>query len=316
MKIIFMGTPEFAVKTLEKCIEHHDVIGVFTQPDKPKGRGNKLTPSEVKVVALNHDIPVYQPEKIRKDTWPDQIRAMKPDVIVVVAYGQILSQEILDIPQYGCINVHASLLPKYRGAAPINWAIANGETVSGVTTMQMDKGLDTGDMLLTCEVPIDNQMTAQELHDILASEGAALLTETLRKIEDGTIVKTKQDDASSCYASMLSKESSRIDWNLSAVEIHNRVRGFNPWPIAHTTYDQQMLKIYRSTPFVVDDLSFNFNAEEFTAGCVVFIDKSGIYVLTGKGILRIDELQLGSNKRMLSQAFLLGNTISIGTKLL
>ncbi len=317
MKILFMGTPDFAVNTLKACIDAHDVVAVFTQPDKPKGRGNKLTPPPIKVVAENHQIPVLQPEKIRKGEWPDTIRAYAPDVIVVVAYGQLLSQEILDIPKYGCINVHASLLPKYRGAAPINWAIARGETVTGVTTMLMDAGLDTGDMLLKTEVAISKDMDAQQLHDALALAGSSLLIRTLEQIEAGTIKKEKQDDSASCYASMMRKETSVIDWRMTSVEIRNRVRAFNPWPIAHTKLIELPLKVFEVTVIELDEDSEWQRQVDSTVkvGTIVHIDKIGIYVKTSDGFIRIDTLQWGSHKRMSTQAFLLGNDVETSIEL-
>ena len=316
MRVVFMGTPEFAVQTLEQCILHHEVVAVFTQPDKPKGRGNKLTPSEVKVVAEKHAIPVLQPTKIRKDDWPEQIRKLQPDVIVVVAYGQILSQEILDIPRYGCINVHASLLPKYRGAAPINWAIANGEIESGVTTMQMDAGIDTGDMLLRSKVEITPNMIAQDLHDILAKEGADLLVQTLKALELHDLFPEKQNDALACFAPMLGKEIAKVDWSMSATQISDRIRGFNPWPVAHTTLHDTVLKLYRAMAVQEDEADKQkLDFQSFIPGQIVGKDKKSLYVKTGSGILKIEELQLGSNKRMTAQAFLLGNSVEIGEQL-
>lgn len=312
MKIVFMGTPEFAVQTLKACLANHEVVAVFTQPDKPKGRGNKLTPPPIKTVAEDNRIPVHQPVKIRLGEWPELIRALKPDVIIVVAYGQMLSQEILDIPKYGCINVHASLLPAYRGAAPINWAIADGNKKTGVTTMMMDAGLDTGDMLLKSEVAITENMTAGDLHDVLAEKGASLLIETLAAIEAESIAFEKQGDSQTRYASMLNKELAKIDWTMDANAIRNRIRGFNPWPIAHTTLEEIPLKIFSAS--VIRDEAFIPN--EWAPGKVFKIDKSGIYVTTGNGLLKIDELQWGSGKRMLSQAFLLGHDITLGTTLI
>ena len=308
MKVVFMGTPEFAVDTLKACISAHEVVAVFTQPDKPKGRGNKMTPPPVKVIAEENGIPVHQPDRIRKGEWPEIIRQYAPDVIVVVAYGQLLSKEILDIPRLGCINNHASLLPKYRGAAPINWAIAEGETVSGVTTMLMDEGLDTGDMLLKYEVEITSEMDAQVLHDILKVKGAELLIQTLEGLEAGTIIPEKQGDSDSRYASLLSKDLTTVDWTMNAKQIHNRIRGFNPWPVAHTKLEQQTLKIFKAT--VMDELKVEI--DNALPGTVVKVDKAGIYVMTGDGTLRIDELQWGSGKRMTTQAFLLGHVISVG----
>jgi methionyl-tRNA formyltransferase len=309
MKIVFMGTPDFAVQTLEKCIEHHEVVGVFTQPDKPKGRGKKVSPTPVKITAEEHGINVFQPDKIRKSDWVELIKDLNPDVIVVVAFGQILTQEILDVPKYGCINVHASLLPKYRGAAPINWAIANGEKITGITTMQMDAGIDTGDMLLKSCIEIKEDMNAGELHDQLATIGADLLVDTLKALEKGELVPVKQNSEESSYASMLNKEMASIDWNMSAVMISNRIRGFNPWPVAHTKYKNETLKIFRAKPieeFPVDDSNNK-------AGKVLSNDKTGISVMTGNGVLLIEELQLGSLKRMSAHAFLLGHEIEIGT---
>ena len=314
MKILFMGTPDFAVKTLQACIEAHEVVAVFTQPDKPKGRGNKLTPPPIKVVAETHHIPVLQPDKIRKGEWPETIRSYAPDVIVVVAYGQLLSQEILDIPKYGSINVHASLLPKYRGAAPINWAIANGETITGVTTMMMDAGLDTGDMLLKTEVAITDDMNAQMLHDALAEAGSSLLIQTLEHIEAGTLIREKQDDSASCYAPMMNKEISKIDWQMTSTEIRNRIRAFNPWPIAHTTLGDVPLKVFEASTIALAEAS-EWQNSQASVGTIVHIDKIGIYVKTGDGYLRIDVLQWGSHKRMSTQAFLLGNDVVIGTEL-
>lgn len=314
MKILFMGTPDFAVMTLQACIESHEVVAVFTQPDKPKGRGNLVTPPPIKVVAERHQIPVLQPDKIRKGEWPDKIRAYAPDVIVVVAYGQLLSQEILDIPKYGSINVHASLLPKYRGAAPINWAIANGETITGVTTMMMDAGLDTGDMLLKTEVAITDDMNAQMLHDALAQAGSSLLIKTLKQIEAGTLIREKQNDSASCYAPMMNKEISKIDWQMTSTEIRNRIRAFNPWPIAHTTLGDIPLKVFEASIIALDEAS-DWQSSQARVGVIVHIDKNGIYVKTGDGYIRIDVLQWGSHKRMSTQAFLLGNDVAIGTEL-
>lgn len=310
MKVIFMGTPEFAVGTLIKCIEKHEVLGVFTQPDKPKGRGNKLTPPPVKVIAEQYGIPVFQPDRLRKAPWPDEIRRLNPDVIVVVAYGQLLTQEVLDIPKFGCINVHASLLPKYRGAAPINWAIANGEAITGVTTQMMNAGLDTGDMLKKWSVPINDDMNAGTLHDILAVAGADLLIETLEGLENGTLVPEAQNDADSCYAAKLNKEIAKIDWNMPAVAIRNRINGFNPWPVAHTMLMDQTFKVF-SAIMVPDDT--HSQTEQFSSGDVVKTDKKGIYVKTGDGLLMLQEVQWGSGKRMSASAFLLGNPLSAGT---
>ena len=300
-----MGTPDFAVDTLEQLVKHHEVIGVFTQPDKPKGRGKKMAFPPVKECALKYDLPVYQPDKIRLGEWPETIRSLHPDIVVVVAYGQLLSQEILDIPRYGCINVHASLLPKYRGAAPINWAIVEGETLTGVTTMQMAAGLDTGDMLLKKEVSVDRK-NAGELTTELAAVGAELLIETLDKIVNNEIVPEVQDDSLSTYAKMLNKNLALIDWTESASKIEMKIRGFNPWPVAHTKYNDETLKIF-SAEVIQDD-----GYDKATEGEIIQFDKKSIWVKTGDGVLSILELQLGSNKRMSTQAFLLGNEIELG----
>lgn len=314
MRVIFMGTPAFAVQTLQKCIESHEVVAVFTQPDRPKGRGNKLTPSEVKIVAEKHNLLILQPEKIKKDDWAQRIRALEPDVIVVVAYGQLLSQEILDIPKYGCINVHASLLPKYRGAAPINWAIAKGETQTGVTTMVMDAGLDTGDMLLKSVMDIDRDMTAEDLHGHLATMGADLLVETLTRLEKGDLVSEKQVDQDSCYAPLMNKDTAKINWTLSAIDIHNHVRAFNPWPVAHTQLSDGILKVFKTE--VVEDTLNDVEVDiNHVVGSIIKTDKNGIYVKTGQGIICIKELQFGSGKRMSSQSFLLGKSVTVGTVL-
>lgn len=308
MRVIFMGTPDFAVETLRKLIEVHEVVGVFTQPDKPKGRGKKLTPPPVKEVAEEYSIPVFQPVKVREPEWVEKIHSLNPDVIVVVAYGQILSQSILDIPRYGCINVHASLLPKYRGAAPINWAIVHGETESGVTTMQMDAGLDTGDMLLKESVEITGDMTAQLLHDRLSAVGAGLLIETLRLAEKNALEPEKQNNDQSSYAPMMSKKVSLIDWTESARQISNKVRGFNPWPVAYTTYMDQTLKIYKSH-------FRDGNGSGKDPGTVVEIAKDSFSVATGEGVLVVEEIQWGSGKRMPVAAFLLGHKLEKGQQL-
>ncbi len=300
-----MGTPDFAVDTLEQLVKHHEVLCVFTQPDKPKGRGNKMSFPPVKECALKYSLPVYQPEKIRLGEWPSTIKALNPDVVVVVAYGQLLSQEILEIPRLGCINVHASLLPKYRGAAPINWAIVEGEAVTGVTTMQMAAGIDTGDMLLKREVAIERK-NAGVLTTELAAVGAELLIETLDKIDRNEIVPEVQDDSLSTYARMLNKSLAQIDWNESASKIEMKIRGFNPWPVAHTKYNEETLKIFSAE--VIDENDF----KDASAGEIIKSDKRSIWIKTGEGVLSIIELQLGSNKRMTTQSFLLGNEVNLG----
>jgi methionyl-tRNA formyltransferase len=305
MKILFMGTPEFAIKTLLACMNAHEVIGVFTQPDKPKGRGKKMAFSPVKEIALEAGIPVYQPERIKKDDWDLKILEMKPDIIVVVAYGQILSERIINAAPYGTINVHASLLPKYRGAALINWAIVKGEVETGITTMQMNIGLDTGDMLLKESIKIDAQMTAGELHDELSEMGASLLLKTLIEIENGTIVSIKQDDGMSTYAPMIQKKDALIDWNTSAKEINQLIRGFNPWPVAYTFYEAKRMRIYES--IVLDGVD-----EAIPAGTIYNLTPEGICVQTGSGKLQIQKIQFDNGKIMSVASFLLGHEMKLG----
>jgi methionyl-tRNA formyltransferase len=304
MKIVFMGTPEFAVPSLERLIDEFEVEAVFTQPDKPKGRGKKVAMSEVKEAALNHGLTVYQPVNLRKDEELIKIlKEMAPDFIVVVAYGQILSKEVLDIPKYGCINLHASLLPKYRGAAPINWAVIRGEKMSGNTTMLMDVGLDTGDMLLKSEVPITDSMTAGELHDILKEDGADLLIETLRKLSEGKIERRRQENWDGFYASMLNKEMAAIDWTRSNNEIHNLVRGLNPWPIAYTHYKDSVMKIYSSAVLGSESSS--------KAGTITDVSKEGVRVSCGQGEIMIKKVQFPGGKPLDVSEYIKGHKIDI-----
>ena len=244
LKTIFMGTPDFAVPSLEALKNKVDLIAVVTQPDRPKGRGHKLIPSPVKVWALDNSIPILQPERIKTEEATEQLEQLKPDLIVVVAFGQILSKRILDLPKFGCINVHASLLPRYRGAAPIEWSLINGETKTGVTTMMMDVGLDTGDMLIKREFDITEDMILPELREKLMQLGAEALIETIDKLIDGTLERHKQDDSFSNYAPMLKKETGLIDWSKSAQDIHNLVRGL--YGCAYTVIDGQKYKIWRT----------------------------------------------------------------------
>ena len=247
MKVVFMGTPDFAVPCLEKLVEYGtEVVGVFTQPDKPVGRKRIITPPAVKVCALNHGIEVFQPEKMRDGTALDIIKTLNPDLIVVVAYGKILPKEILDFPKYGCINIHGSLLPKLRGAAPIQWSVINGDKYAGVTSMMMNEGLDTGDMIIKRSVEIDFKETSGELYDRLSLVGAEVLEDTLKELENGSMSLTPQIDEESTYAPMLSKELSEIDWDDSALNVYNKIRGLNPWPVALTYIDGIKYKIYES----------------------------------------------------------------------
>lgn len=305
MRVVFMGTPDFSVPTLECIIEAgHEVVGVVTQPDKAKGRGKKVVYTPVKEKALEHGLTVYQPRRAREPEFIEQMRALNPDVMVVVAFGQILPKELLDIPKYGCVNVHASLLPKYRGAAPIQWAVIRGEKVSGVTTMQMDVGLDTGDMLLKTEVPLAEDETGGSLHDKLSVLGGDLLIETLKGLEDGTIVPEKQDDSQSGeYARMLDKSLGKIDFSMRAEEIERLIRGLNPWPSAYTSYNNKTMKLWKAR--VVP-------GGEAVPGQVLAVDKKGFTVQTGDGALQILELQMEGKKRMDAGAFLRGCPLTAG----
>ena len=305
MRIIFMGTPDFSVGTLEALVEAgHEVCLVVTQPDKPKGRGKEMQYTPVKEAALKYGIEVYQPRRIREAECVEKLRQYNADIMVVIAFGQIIPKEILEMVPYGCVNVHASLLPKYRGAAPIQWSIIDGEAVTGVTTMQMDEGLDTGDMLLKTEVPITAEETGESLHDKLAKAGAALCVETLAKLQEGSIVPKKQGESPTAYAKMLDKKLGNIDWTKSAVEIERLVRGLNSWPSAYTYWNKKVVKIWKAS--VTDEKS---NEQ---AGTVVKVEKDGFYVQTGNGLLKVLELQISGKKRMDAGAFLRGYTIEPG----
>ncbi len=307
MKIVFMGTPDFAVPSLEALIEKYGVEAVFTQPDRPKGRGKKMAFSAVKEVAVKHDIKVLQPEKLKDDRGAiEYLKELNPDFIIVVAFGQILTKEVLDIPRFGCINLHASLLPMYRGAAPLNWVIINGEKKSGNTTMLMDVGLDTGDMLLKDEVEITENMTAGELHDILMVRGGNLLIETIEGIVNGSLKGIKQE-GETCYAKMLSKNTGKISWNNSALDIHNLIRGLNPWPIAHTTYKDENMKIYES-----EVLAENSSKEP---GTILSVNKAGIKVSCKEGILLIKKVQFPNGKPLTIEQYINGKDVEVGYKM-
>ena len=311
MKVVYMGTPDFAVDTLEAIVKAgHEVALVVTQPDKAKGRGKKVCYTPVKEKALEHDLPVAQPEKVREEDFVEKLRAIAPDVIVVVAFGQILPESILNIPKYGCINVHASLLPAYRGAAPIQWAVIDGLTESGVTTMYMEKGLDTGDIILQSKLSLAPDETGGSLFDKLAKEGAILLVKTLTMLGDGTATRTKQDDSKSSYAKMLTKDMGCLDFTKDAVILERLIRGLNPWPSAFTKIQDKTLKIYVAE--VVSEDVITFAAEP---GTVVAVDKKSFTVRCGKGALRILNLQLEGKKRMDTAAFLLGYKIETGMQL-
>ena len=303
MRIVFMGTPDFAVPSLQALIDAgHDVCAVYTQPDKPQGRKQILTAPPVKTLALEHDI--FQPNTLKNEDEQARLRELAPEVIIVVAYGKLLPKAVLDIPPHGCINVHGSLLPRWRGAAPIQWAVIAGDEMAGVTTMQMAEGLDTGDMLLTYETKVGEKETAGELFDRLAQSGAELLTQTLVKLDE--ITPRPQDDAQSCYAHMLDKQMAVIDWSKSAHEIDCLIRGLNPWPIALTTLSGERLKVFAAE-------KANGRGEP---GTVLEADpKKGLTVACGEGALGLTEIQLVGGKRMKATDFLRGHVIEVGTKL-
>ena len=305
MRIVFMGTPDFAVPSLQALIDAgHDVCAVYTQPDKPQGRKQILTAPPVKTLALEHDIPVFQPNTLKNEDEQARLRELAPEVIIVVAYGKLLPKAVLDIPPHGCINVHGSLLPRWRGAAPIQWAVIAGDEMAGVTTMQMAEGMDTGDMLLTYETKVGEKETAGELFDRLAQSGAELLTQTLVKLDE--ITPRPQDDAQSCYAHMLDKQMAVIDWSRSAHEIDCLIRGLNPWPIALTTLSGERLKVFAAEKA----------AGNGEPGTVLEADpKKGLTVACGEGALRLTEIQLVGGKRMKATDFLRGHAIEVGTKL-
>ncbi len=306
LRVIFMGTPEFSVPTLEMLIKDHEVIGVVTQPDKPKGRGYNVNISPVKEVALKHNIDVYQPEKIKgNDEFINTIKNLNADVIIVVAYGKILPKEILESSKYGCINSHASLLPRHRGAAPINFAIMSGDKKSGITTMYMDEGLDTGDMILKKEVEITDNMTAGELHDELKVLSSYAIKETLNNIIKNELVREKQNNEESTYAPMLNKELGHIDFSKSSQEIVNLIRGLNPWPLAYCLYEEKKMKVYEAK--IYNDLYNEY--KNYKSGEIIKADNEGILVKCGEDCIVITVIQFENKKSMSIKSFLNGNTI-------
>ncbi len=308
MRVVFMGTPDFSVETLRELAKAgHEIAGVISQPDKPKGRGKNLQPTPVKEAAMELGLPVYQPKKVRDPEFIQVMKELNPDVIVVVAFGQIIPKEILHMPKYGCINVHASLLPAYRGAAPIQWAVINGDKVSGVTTMQMNEGLDTGDMIMKTEVPLAEDETGGSLHDKLAKAGAKLCVETLKALEDKTATWETQGESPTAYAKMLDKKLGDIDWSKSAKAIECLIRGLNPWPSAYTDWNGKVMKIWEAK--VLDE---NTDA---TPGTIVKVEKDGFSVQTGDGLLKVLVLQIPGKKRMEADAFLRGYQIETGCEL-
>lgn len=305
MRIVFMGTPEIAVPSLERLIsDGHDVCAVVTQPDRPKGRGKKLAFSPVKEAAMRHELEILQPEKASQPDFLDRLTELNPDLIVVIAFGQILRKEVLDLPKYGCVNVHVSLLPKYRGAAPINWAIINGEEKTGVTTMFMDEGLDTGDIIKTREFSLDDEINAGQLHDIMMEEGADVLSQTVKAIEDGTAERIRQNDDESTYAPMMDRNLGHIDFKKSAVSIHNLVRGTVPWPGAWCESPYGKMKIWKTR--------IGQGHTDREPGTIVSVGKQGIEVACGMGMLLIEEIQMPNKKRMHVSEYIKGNNIEIG----
>ena len=303
MKLVFMGTPDFAAASLQRLIDSgkHEIRAVYTQPDNPKGRGYKLAPPPVKVLALEHGIPVFQPVSLKEESVLEQLEAFSPDLIAVVAYGRILPSAVLELPKFGCVNLHGSLLPKYRGAAPIQWSVLNGDPVAGVTTMYMAEGLDTGDMILKAETEIGADETSSELYDRLAQIGAGLLLETFDQIEAGTAPRTPQDDALSCYAPMLSREMSLVDFSQPASKVHNLIRGLSDWPAAHATIGGKKLKIFQSTL-----------AEGYRGEPGELLDSKRFVVGCGDGAVELLSVQFEGSKRMSGRDFLNGKRIAQG----
>ncbi len=315
MNIVFMGTPDFAVGTLNTLIEsEHNVIGVVTQPDKPKGRGGKMMFTPVKGAAVKAGIEVYQPEKVKDGEFIEILNKLNPDVIVVVAFGQILPKEILELPKYGCMNVHASLLPKLRGAAPIQWSVIDGDEESGVTIMQMDEGLDTGDMLLVKKYKLDKKETGGSLFDKLASFGGPMILEVLKQAEAGKLNPVKQDDSKHTYARMLSKATGDIDFEKTATEIERLIRGLNPWPSAFTHIHGKMLKIWEADVLSDEDAS-KYDISAVKPGHIAHVDKNKMFISTADGYLDIKEVQLEGKKRMETSAFLRGYKVEKGEAL-
>ena len=295
LKIVFAGTPEFASAHLQAVLDtHHEVIAVYTQPDRPAGRGRKLKPSPVKALAQQHNIPVYQPKTLRDEAAQQELADLNADLMIVVAYGLILPRAVLDTPKHGCINVHGSILPRWRGAAPIQRAIAAGDKESGVTIMQMDAGLDTGDMLIKAHCPINKSDNASDLHDRLIEVGQPALVAALDGIAEDALIAEKQDDAEACYAHKMSKEEARIDWSRAASELHNLVRAFNPWPVATAEFEGLAIRIWEAS--LVDDAVTNESDKE--PGTLLRAHKKGLDIVCQSGILRVTKVQLPGSKAM------------------
>ncbi len=324
MKIVFMGTPDFAVPALKALAESakHEVSLVVTQPDRPRGRSGKPAPSDVKLCAEQYGIPVFQPEKVREEAAVERLRRENADIFVVAAFGQLLPKTILEMPRFGCINIHGSLLPAYRGAAPVQWAVLDGQKEAGDTIMQMNEGLDTGDILMQESIPLSADETAGSLYDKLSSMGGPLLLQALDAIEAGTVTPVPQGDSGTHYAKMLRKEMGNIDWTKSAEEIGRLVRGLNPWPSAYTHWNGKMLKIWMAEPVTQEELSAlgcdeknGMDLKEAQPGTVMIVTKDTLMVQTGDGLLALTELQMEGKKRMPVQAFLMGCRMQTGEKL-
>lgn len=324
MKIVFMGTPDFAVPALKALAESakHEVSLVVTQPDRPRGRSGKPAPSDVKLCAEQYGIPVFQPEKIREEAAVERLRRENADIFVVAAFGQLLPKTILEMPRFGCINIHGSLLPAYRGAAPVQWAVLDGQKEAGDTIMQMNEGLDTGDILMQESIPLSADETAGSLYDKLSSMGGPLLLRALDAIEAGTVTPVPQGDSGTHYAKMLRKEMGNIDWTKSAEEIGRLVRGLNPWPSAYTHWNGKMLKIWMAETVTQEELSAlgcdeknGMDLKEAQPGTVMIVTKDTLMVQTGDGLLALTELQMEGKKRMPVQAFLMGCRMQTGEKL-
>ncbi len=320
MRIVFMGSADFAVPTLETLIDSkHEVLAVVTQPDRPRGRGQKLAVTPVKERALAAGLPIYQPQSARTAEFAEWLGQLAPDVAVVVAYGQILSPEVLAIPAQGCINVHASLLPRYRGAAPIHWAVMQGETVTGVSTMFMDAGLDSGDVILQQSIPLPAEATSGDLYPVLAAEGARLLRQTLEIIEKGTVPRVPQNPTEATYAPSLTRKDEVIDWSRSAEAVRNQIRGLNPWPGAYTVWNDKVLKVWQAKSGAALGNNNLYGLEagsgDRVPGQVVGVDKTGLYVQTGQGLLLLTEVQPTGKQRMPAADFSRGYRVEPGTRL-
>ncbi len=314
MRIVFMGTPDFSVPVLESlAASRHQVVAAVTQPDRPKGRGNEIRMSPVKETAIRLNIPVYQPVRARDAAFIEEMRALSPDVAVVIAFGQILPGELLKVPVYGCVNIHASLLPKYRGASPIQWAVINGDKETGITTMMMDEGMDTGDILEKTVIELQEKETGGSLFDRLSLLGGSLILSTLDKLEKGTLIRTPQEHEKATYVKKIPKTLGEVDWTMDAVSIERLIRGLNPWPSAYTWLNGKMLKLWEGE--VIPDDGENGKNREEKCGVALSASRDGLRIQTGNGILNITSLQIEGKKRMDTGAFLRGFSVEAGQRL-